>query len=444
MKILILSSEVWNDKINGNNVTSNWFEGMNAEFANIYGSPGEPYNTCCSKYFQITDAMMAKSIIGGKKAGKRLFIDSHCDSDSDASKAEEEPQKLYRFLKSISGDFLRFVRELIWVWGKYDIEEIKRFIDDFNPDIIFTERMASCKMLRMEKIVSKLTDAPIVAFTGDDEYSLRQLDFSPFYWINRFMVRRGLREMVKKYSIYYTLSEEQAEDYRQRFGCRMEILQKCGELETTEYKERPVNSPVRMIYAGKLYMKRWKPLFEIAEVVKEINRSGAKIVLEIYTKDKITKKQDKILNDRTNTFIKGPVPQEELRRIYKESDVALHVESLQLRQRLLTRLSFSTKIIDALFSGCAVLAYCWSEQSGWRYLKREDAAICVDSKDELERALHRIAEDKEYISEYARKAFECCKRNHQKKAVQEKLLNDFKEVSRLSMDGTGGIKKYRG
>ena len=36
MKILVLSYEAWNDITNGNNVTSNWFEGMDAEFANIY------------------------------------------------------------------------------------------------------------------------------------------------------------------------------------------------------------------------------------------------------------------------------------------------------------------------------------------------------------------------------------------------------------------------
>ena len=40
MKILVLSYEAWNDITNGNNVTSNWFEGMDAEFANIYASPG--------------------------------------------------------------------------------------------------------------------------------------------------------------------------------------------------------------------------------------------------------------------------------------------------------------------------------------------------------------------------------------------------------------------
>ena len=52
MRILILSNEVWNDKINGNNVVSNWFEGMQAEFANIYCSPEKPFNKCCNEYFQ--------------------------------------------------------------------------------------------------------------------------------------------------------------------------------------------------------------------------------------------------------------------------------------------------------------------------------------------------------------------------------------------------------
>lgn len=425
MKILVLSSEVWNDEINGNNVTSNWFEGMEAEFANIYCEPGVPYNRCCKKYFQITDSMMAKSIITKRKAGKVLEPTQYTLD----LKAEEAPKKLYAFLKSISGDYLRFIRELIWLWGRYDILQMKAFIDAFNPDVIFTERMASCKMLRLEKIVSEICGAPMLAFTGDDEYSLRQFKFSPFYWINRFMVRRMLRQMVKKYKIYYTLSEEQLTEYKQIFPCEMKILRKCGDLKKTDFKLKKFEHPIRIIYAGKLYMKRWKALADIAECLKAINVSETNMILEIYTKDRITKKQKKLLDDGKNSFIRGPVSQEALAKIYSEADIALHVESQNKKQRLLTRLSFSTKIIDCLFSGCAVLAYCWNEQSGWTYLKREDAAICVDSKAELREKLELINEKNELISEYAQKAYECCARNHCKKDVQEQLLNDFYKVS---------------
>mgnify|MGYP000460763869 CR=1 FL=1 len=81
MKILVLSYEAWNDITNGNNVTSNWFEGMDAEFANIYASPGEPYNQCCQKYYQITDSMMLKSIIYMicKKQANIVVLSGICD-----------------------------------------------------------------------------------------------------------------------------------------------------------------------------------------------------------------------------------------------------------------------------------------------------------------------------------------------------------------------------
>lgn len=422
MKILVLSDEVWNDKTNGNNITSNWFNGMNAEFANIYASPGVPYNDCCNKYFQITDIMMVKSIIKNNKAGRIV----NC-FQSDNNIAEKESKKLYGFLKSISGNFMRFVRELIWLMGKYNTEELKKFIDDFHPDVIFSERMASCKMLRMERVVTRLTNAPLFAFTGDDEYSLKQFSFSPFFWIRRFMIRKMLRKNVKKYQIYYTLSSEQKEYYEKIFHCKCKILQKCGEFDS-EYRVHHPNNPIKLIYAGKLYCNRWKMLSDIVQVLKQLNQEKTKMVLEIYTKDKITKKQNRLLNDGVNSFIMGGVSQQELKKIYGKSDIALHVESKDIKNRLATRFSFSTKIIDCIFSGCAVLAYCWEQHSGYTYLKRENAAICVSSYEELKNELWKICSNKSIINDYSYQAYICGNKNHSRNKLHQMLLTDFKTV----------------
>lgn len=423
MKILVLSNEVWNDKINGNNVTTNWFSGMNADFANIYASPESPYNSSCNRYFQITDKMMFKSIFTKKKAGQ--FFCKNENSIILGSEPEKEPKKIYAFFKKISGGFVRFMRELLWLLGKYDIKAMKKFIQDFQPDVIFSERRATCKMLRLEKVVSELCDAPFYAFTGDDEYSLKQLSFSPFFWINRFMVRRRLKKMQKRYKIYYTMSNEQKDFYERILGCKCKILHKCGELEEG-YKKHEVSDPIKLIYAGKFYCNRWKVLRKIAKVLKEINNIQTKAVLEIYTKDIPNKKQNKFLNDGKNSIIKGPISQERLLEIYKSSDVALHVESDDMKNRLLTRFSFSTKIIDCMFSGCAVLAYCWKNHSGLTYLKKEDAAICVSSVGELKEILIKICNDHKIVEEYSQKAFLCAKRNHIRKKVQEMLLEDFR------------------
>ena len=39
MNILLITDEVWNDEVHGNNVLTNWFEGFPANFSNIYYLP---------------------------------------------------------------------------------------------------------------------------------------------------------------------------------------------------------------------------------------------------------------------------------------------------------------------------------------------------------------------------------------------------------------------
>ena len=397
---------------------------MNIELANIYCSPGIPKNNCCNSYFQITDFMMLKSILG-TRAGRKVL--SHESNVENYLNAEKESRKLYAFLKSVSGSFMRLVREIIWLLGRYDNKSMKAFIEDFKPDVIFSERMASVKMLRLEKIISELVDIPLIAFTGDDEYSLKQLSFSPFFWINRFMVRKRLRGMVSKYQLYYTLSWEQKIDYEKRFGCRCQILQKCANLPSLFF-EREIHNPIKLVYAGKLYCNRWKALSDIVRVLKEINKKEVRAVLEIFTPDNPSTKQKKLLNDTNNCYIRGRVDQETLKQIYQKSDIAVHVESRDIKNRLLTRLSFSTKIVDCIESGCAVLAYCWDQQSGWAYLKREDAAFCVSSFTELQETIKAITNNPLLIKEYSKKAYDCGVKNHQKGIVQKKMLADFEEI----------------
>lgn len=421
MRILVLSDEVWNDKINGNNVTTSWFEGMNADFANIYTSPGMPDNPCCKTYFQVTDMMMLRSIFTKQKAGKVLE-----DSEGVAGvSAEQEPKHLYRMLKKISGSWLRTMREILWSLGQYNQEELKRFLENFQPDVIFSERRATCKMLRLETVVQKLCQAPMFAFTGDDEYSLKQFSVSSFFWMNRFAVRKRLRQNVRQYEIYYTLSLEQKLYYERIFGCRCKVLHKCG-THKGAYREHTVHHPIKLIYAGKLYCNRWRILAKIAQALREINADEVKMVLEIYTKDAVTLKQSRLLNDGRNSVIKGAVSQEELRCVYQEADIALHVESDDIKNRLATRLSFSTKIVDCLFSGCAVLACCWDQHSGFTYLQRENAAICFTPKTDLKKLLQMICKDPQIICDYSEKAYLCAEKKHLQQNIQNMLLDDFR------------------
>ena len=180
-----------------------------------------------------------------------------------------------------------------------------------------------------------------------------------------------------------------------------------------------------MIYAGKLYCNRWKVLAEIGKALKEINKNEVKMTLEIYTKDATNQKQKNALDDERSIFLRQPVTAEQLKQIYADGDIALHVESDDLKNRLLTRYSFSTKIIDCLASGCAVMAVCPEIQSGYRYLRDEDAAICIDDEKQIIHVLKKITEHSEMIEQYREKAWKCGYQNHEKVRQQRQLLEQL-------------------
>lgn len=427
MKILIITDEVWNDELHGNNVPSNWLTGLDAEFANVYCSPGAPKNMVCTKYFQMTDAMMAKSVLG-KPAGQSFEIAvSQMQTEATIDIAAPIPAKFYGMMKSIAGERIRTVRDLIWLLGRYNDKALKKFIDDFQPDIVFSPRLLTPKLLRLEKTIARMTKAPFVVFTGDDEASFLQISYSPLYWIKRVMFRKAFKKHVPMYKHYFTFSEEQAAEYRTQYGIRSSTLYKSGDFSKA-LVPKPVGDPIKLVYAGRLYCKRWKTLAAVAKALKVINADRIRMTLDIYTQEKVTDEHRTEILTSEAVKINGRVSPQELTEIYREADVALHVESFEKKYRYATRVSFSTKIIDLMASSCAILAICWDRHAGYQYLKEHDAAICIDDVKKIEPQLQLLAQQPKLIREYAQKAWNCGKQNHQRELIQDELMNVFKRI----------------
>lgn len=428
MKILIIADEVWNDQIHGNNVLTNWFEGFDAEFAELYCSAGIPKNSICSSYFQLTDKMMVKSLISSSKAGNRFSLKKTSDNKiKEFLPIEDKDKKMYDFLKSITGDLLRLIRQLIWYFGRYDKKELNSFLDEEKPDMIFAPRYSSLKLLRLEKYASSYLNVPIVAFTGDDEYSLSQLKISPFYWIYKLSLRVKMNKQIPNYALYYTHSLIQGEMYQKNFDIETKQLLKAGNFNKDNVHTK-VNDILKIVYIGKLYCNRWKTLGLISDCLRTINKDGVKAVLEIYTLDKVTNKQEELLNDKKSSFIMGAISPDIIPEVYKKSDIVLHVESFDLKNRLLTRFSFSTKVIDSLASGCALWAIGWKEHCACQYLKANKAAVVSTSENEIKSDLMRMVENKDIILDFANKAHEFGKDNLQKEIIQTQMKRDFERI----------------
>lgn len=422
MKILIISKEAWRDEQSGGNVLSNLFKDIDAEFAQIYCNECPPNNRICSSYFQITDKSMAKSLIGKGKAGHIL------EFNEPPSTQIGKPESFSGYKKWLKG-ILPILRELVWWGGHWDETQITDFVKSFNPDVIFAPCYGNHYMHRLTRLVHQVAHVNVISYISDDHYTNKQLHWAPWYWINHILLRRHTREIFKHYSLIYTMTEEQKEQCEHDFHANMKILCKAGEFDS-KYLKRKTNRPIRFIYAGGIYLNRWKTLQALAQSMKEIDPTGKTFKLDIYTNNPQTKPICSSLNDGVISTIHPIVSMDELKQIYHNSDVALHCESFDLINKLTVRLSFSTKIVDCLDSGCAVMAICDSKQAGLAYLKRNNAALCITSLKAIKSSLERIIAEPEILIQYQHKAFELGRQNHLYDNISKSITDDFKEYAR--------------
>lgn len=420
IKVLVLVSTAWRSDNSGGNTLDNFFHGVDGiEFAHIYCDNQLPQNQCCSKYFQITFGEIARNFFLHKPVGHELQWIVGDDNPSLHDKKQKR-SRLINWIIKIRPQSLILGRHIAWRYSNWKTEALRKFIVDFNPDVIFAPCYASPFQLALTRYVKKITGKKVVSWSGDDSYSLRQFAISPFFWLNRFWIRHCLRKTYPCFDDFYSMSEDEISEMTNIVGKKIKILRK-GVHVPKIYVPRIVHNPIKFIYAGGLYCNRHKSLLKVARGLRTVNQNGVKAELHIYTGTELAGETARLLNDGTSTFNHGMITPTALTQVYQECDIAIHCESFDLRNRLATRLSFSTKIIDCFQSGCAILAIAWEEQTGLKYLKKEDAAICVTSINDIEEAVFNIVEHPEIIREYALKAYECEKKNHQIEDVQQML-----------------------
>lgn len=428
IRVLVLVSEAWRSDTSGGNTINNFFEGMEGvEFAHIYCDDRPPENHVCEKYFCISQSEVIRHFLHHKKVGAVVKMPIFPEPDiceQDKSETKIYSNSFFSFIKKIRLPIFTTAQMFIWRYSNWKTPQLRSFILDFDPDVVYAPCYAFPFQLALTRYVKALSGCNIVTWSADDCYSLHHFNLDPFFWVNRFWTRYCLRKTYPYYDEFYSISEEEAEEMAPIVGKKIGILRK-GVIVPESFTPREVNHPIRFIYAGGLYLKRYKTLIKIADTLRKLNTDGIRAELHIYSGSQISKKNYSWLNDGRSSFMHGLITPDELVKKYKGCDVAIHCESFNLKYRLTTRLSFSTKIIDCFQSGCAILAIAWDQHTGIRYLKREDAAICITNVKEIEPVVTRIVTHPEMILEYAQKAYECENRNHRLEDVQRLLLDAF-------------------
>ena len=429
IRVLVVSAETWRSDTNGGNVLSNIFKDFEAEFAQIYCNTGAPRNALCQHYFQMTDASVIDNLLQRKPPGRR-FAQASASEPQEVSHAATSVPRFLVVLKQWNLASISLIKDTVWLLSRWKNRDLEAFVRDFKPDVIFAPCYGSHFMLALTRHVAKLTGKPVVSYISDDHHSLRHFSFSPVFWLNRLLLRFNLTRTARHYQLLYTMTEEQKRECEEFMACQVKILRKSAPVDGLP-AVKVINQPIRLIFAGGLYVGRLDTLLAVASAVQIINHQSRLFELHVYSGYVPTAKEAAVLDDGQNTFYHGLIAPDLLPQKYHDSDIALHLESFSRGNRLKTRLSFSTKITECLSSGCAVMVVSWSEHAGFKYLQRHKAAICVDACDKLLPMLQQIAQAPDELLNYRQRALDLCRELHDEKKISVALANDFQSVMQV-------------
>ena len=118
----------------------------------------------------------------------------------------------------------------------------------------------------------------------------------------------------------------------------------------------------------------------------------------------------------------------EILEIQKNSDILVHAEAFDLKERLATHQSFSTKIVDYLSSNRCILAIGSETCASIQYFIENGCAAVAKTPSEIETRLSELYASPSALQEYAEKAWQSGKAHHERTQMQKDLLCELQNA----------------
>lgn len=422
MRVLVISRSAWrNDNSTGNTLTDFFTDFEDAEFYSLCMREQPPQNEIAKRHFYISEKQLIQHLLNRhSKVGAENFAEAIVDNSE---------KKLYDFAKKHPSTLMMMAREMLWNVGGWKNNNLKEYIKEVNPDVVFFPVFGCYYPHKVLKYIHSLTNAKIVLFHADDNYTLKQFSLSPLYWIYRFGLRKWVRRSVRIADVQYCISVVQKADYDKMFGCECKLLTKFSDFSVDPNLKTDFGTPLQLVFTGNINTNRWKSLALLVETLKRINNDAIKAQLRIYTATPLTKAMTKALSVENTSFLMGTVPASKISQIQREADMLVHTEGLDLKSRLVVRQSFSTKIVDYLKAARPIVAIGPKNVASIKHLIDNDCAIVANNKEELYEKLSLIIDSTQQLHMYAMRAYLCGRSNHDKTKQKEMLQKVFYQLS---------------
>ena len=410
-KILVFTVPSWNSKVGANSWAVLLDSYKPENIANIYIRDEIPDSKVCSRYFNISENKIIKSVFKRKtKTGREVIAASESGTpDADLAAHNERYAKMGKKRRYS----MLLARELVWKMGKWKTKELDEFLDSFKPDIILHSMDGYIHLNRVIEYAIKRTGAKAVGYIWDDNFTYKQSK-KLGYRVYRFFQRRSLKRLAKKTQEFFAIAPMTKSDADAHFGINCTLLTKpINSVPEVNYEE--IGETLNILYTGNLYIGRDRTLQKVVNAVKRLPKG--RFFIDVYTNSKLN---EEFLSgiDPEICIIHPPIPQSEVLVKQKNADILLFLEDIDGPHSKSARLSFSTKITDYLSAGKCILAAGNTETAPMKYFGDNDAALVAGSEEEIYDALLKLSADPKMLVSYAENAAKTGIKNHSKEDIQ--------------------------
>lgn len=414
IKILIITVPSWNSKVGANSWSALLKNYSPENLASIYIRDEIPDSHVCSRYFNISENKIIKSVFQRNiKTGSEISSKNESNYENEDLKIHNER---YAKMKKKRRYSMLLARELTWKIGRWRTPELDEFLDSFKPDIILHSMDGYIHLNRIIEYAIRRTEAAAVGYIWDDNFTYKQSS-DLGYKIYRFFQRRSLKRLAQQTNDFFAISPFTKIEADKFFDINCHLLTKPL-LSEPKVKKFNGTYPIKMLYTGSLIIGRDRSLLRLSEALQQVNCKQCFMEIDVYTQTMLS---DEMLVKIQNEYchVHKPISQSEVLQKQKEADVLLFLEDIDGKDAKAARLSFSTKITDYLSAGKCIFAIGNLDTAPMQYFVENNAAIVCGNDDEIMNNLKKMCVDSWIIDEFAEKAVSSAKKNHNPEHIGE-------------------------
>lgn len=408
-RVLIVGTVPYN-KMSSSRAFDAYFHYWEKEnLAQIFSNTKHPCKGHCETVFQITDYRMLRRWFYKDQKTGLVFNYDDMDDESvcvDPETGSEVASGLYKAGKKHTAT-IKLLRGLIWRKKYWYTDELKEWLDAFNPECVFLSFSDDFFIPRIALQIARDYNIPIVSSIGDDYYFNTKKSISLAYHLYKYLYRRLIRSVFAHKGSAIYISDKIRDKYNSEFGLDGETVYLASEIKRRDF--RPINTECPIItYCGNIGLGRNHSLCDIAGALLAINPDYR---IHVFSNESL-EERIKELKKHPGVIYGGSIPYREVMDWIFRSDVTVIVEGFMQEDIDIVRYSLSTKAADSLASGASIITYGAADCGVIEYMKSTGASVVCTEKSRLTDSIIELFQNQALQREYYEAARKISEEHH--------------------------------